>query len=139
MSDSSHDEGDLITGINITPLVDITLVILIAFIVTAQTNVRHAIPMDLPQATQSDEIQEILSVILQVNGPTLINGEEVLDDQGLQNIAALFAHDTSDARAVINADGDVPHKKVIHTLDILKQAGIVHVAFGISPTPENAP
>jgi biopolymer transport protein TolR len=36
-------------------------------------------------------------------------------------------------RAVINADGAVPHRRVLHTLDLLRTAGVVHVAFGAAP------
>jgi biopolymer transport protein ExbD len=41
-----------------------------------------------------------------------------------------------DVRAVINADGAVPHRRVIHTLDLLKQSGIERVAFGALPVEE---
>jgi len=42
----------------------------------------------------------------------------------------------AELRAVISADGAVPHARVIHTLDLLKQAGIVHVAFATSAESE---
>ena len=46
-----------------------------------------------------------------------------------------------DVRAVIHADGNVPHSRVIHTIDALKRAGLVRIAFGASqvPTPADAP
>lgn len=58
---AGHGNGDgMITGINVTPLVDITLVLLIIFIVTAKILVTPAVPLDLPQAARSEEVQLVL-------------------------------------------------------------------------------
>ena len=51
-------------GINVTPLVDITLVLLIIFIVTAKIIVTPAVPLDLPRAAHSEEVQVVFSVIV---------------------------------------------------------------------------
>ena len=60
---ASHQTHDgMITGINVTPLVDITLVLLIIFIVTAKIALTPAVPMDLPHATQSEAVQTVFSV-----------------------------------------------------------------------------
>ncbi len=132
-----HDNEDMITGINITPLVDITLVILIAFIITAHTNVQQVIPMDLPQASQSDDHQEILSVLIPSDGRILINGQEIANDQAFIAMVQQLRQDDDKLRAVINADGATPHNTVIHVLDLLKQSGVPQVAFGIQrPTTE---
>jgi biopolymer transport protein TolR len=134
----SAPRGDgLIAGINVTPLVDITLVLLIIFIVTAKIVVSPAVPLDLPHASHAEELQVILSVIVPAEGPTLVNGDPVLSDQALLEKARQALAGDVELRAVINADGSVPHRRVIHALDLLKTAGIVHVAFGA--VPEEAP
>jgi biopolymer transport protein ExbD len=127
------NNGGLITGINVTPLVDITLVLLVIFIVTAKIIVTPAVPLDLPHAAHGDQVQVILSVILPANGPTLVNGEPANDDAALRARAKEWQKKDPEVRAVINADGAVPHRRVLHTLDVLKSAGIAHVAFGIIP------
>jgi biopolymer transport protein ExbD len=135
---ASNSQNDrLITGINVTPLVDITLVLLIVFIVTAKIIVAPAVPLDLPRAAQSEEVQVIFSVIVPAKGPTLVNGESAAEDGVLLRLARAAAARDPELRAVINADGDVPHRRVIHTLDLLKQSGIARVAFGTLP-PEEA-
>jgi biopolymer transport protein ExbD len=126
----------LITGINVTPLVDITLVLLIVFIVTAKIIVAPAVPLELPRATQSEEVQVLFSVIVPAVGPTLVNGESAAEDDVLLRLAREAVARAPDIRAVINADGAVPHRRVIHTLDLLKQSGIERVAFGALPAEE---
>ena len=131
-------DEESITGINVTPLVDITLVLLIIFIVTAKIIVTPAVPLDLPHATQSEELQVVFSVIVPVSGPTLVNGEPAATDDAVRSLAReAFSKDPA-TRAVINADGAVPHRRVIELLDALKSAGIAHVAFGALPPDQTA-
>jgi biopolymer transport protein ExbD len=125
----------IIAGINVTPLVDITLVLLIIFIVTARIIVTPAVPLDLPRAAQSEEVQVVLSVIIPLTGPTLVNGAAA-DDATLLRRSQEAVAQNRDVRAVINADGGVAHRRVIHTLGVLKQAGVLHVAFGALPENE---
>ena len=137
MASSSQNNGGIIAGINVTPLVDITLVLLIIFIVTAKIIVTPAVPLDLPQASQSEQIQVVFSVILPATGATLVNGEPANDDATLVRLARDALANNAEVRAVINADGAVQHRRVIHTLDLIKTAGISRVAFGALP-PEDA-
>ncbi len=136
MASSSQNGNGIIAGINVTPLVDISLVLLIIFIVTAKIIVTPAVPLDLPRASQSEELQVVFSVIVPVNGPTLVNGEPAMNDDTLLRLAREALVKDPDVRAVINADGFVPHRRVIHTLDLIKTAGIARVAFGALPLEE---
>jgi biopolymer transport protein ExbD len=131
-SSSNSDNNGMITGINVTPLVDVTLVLLIIFIVTAKLIVSPAVPLDLPKAVTSEEVQVVFSVLLPKGGPTLVDGEPAPEDGQLLAKARNAAAGNAELRAVISADGEVPHSRVIHTLDLLKQAGVTHVAFATS-------
>ena len=79
-SSSGGDNGGLIQGINVTPLVDVMLVLLVIFVVTAKIIVTPAVPLDLPHAAHGEEVQVVLSIILPVRGPMLVNGAAVTDD-----------------------------------------------------------
>ena len=127
-------ETGIIAGINVTPLVDITLVLLIIFIVTAKIIVTPAVPLDLPQATKTEEVQVIFSVILPERGPVLVNGEAIPDDTSLASRARTAVGRDADLRAVIHADGAVPHRRVVAILDQLRNAGVAHIAFGAQPS-----
>jgi len=139
MAGASRENGSPIVGINVTPLVDIVLVLLIIFIVTAKIVVSPAVPLDLPKASRSEELQVVFSVVLPVRGGMLVNGDPVPDDGALVARAQESLARDPELRAVINADGAVPHRDVIHTLDLLKRAGITRVAFGALPEEEGRP
>jgi biopolymer transport protein ExbD len=137
-SGSSGGDGEIIGGINLTPLVDITLVLLIIFIVTAKLIVAPAVPLELPRAARTDEIQVIFSIAVPRQGPTLVNRVAVDGDaELLARIQAAVGRD-AEVRAVIDADGAVPHRQIIHLLDLLRQGGMERIAFGALP-PEPGP
>jgi biopolymer transport protein ExbD len=125
--------GGIIEGINVTPLVDIMLVLLVIFIVTAKILVLPVVPLELPQATKTDDVQVIFAVTMPVEGPVTVNGQVAADDQTLEGLAKQALARDPDLRAVIQADGGVPHRRVIHTLDRLRRAGLVKVAFATQP------
>ena len=136
MATAPTQGNGIIAGINVTPLVDIMLVLLVIFMVTMTVAAAPAVPLDLPRASQTEEVQVVFSVVMPAAGPTLVNGERATSD-------ALFARRAKDAlaqsphvRAVIAADGAVPHRRVIHTLDLLKAVGIARIAFGALPAED---
>jgi len=122
-----------ITGINVTPLVDITLVLLIIFMVTAKLVMSRALPMDLPKAATGGEVQQIFSLSLRADGSTQVDGVPTDGDEVVLRRAreALARH--AELRAVVQADGNVPHSRVMHELDVLRQAGMSRIAFAVLP------
>ena len=140
MASTPHSPGGgaIIAGINVTPLVDVTLVLLIVFVVTAKLIVAPVVPLDLPRATRTDQVQIVFSIVMPTTGPTLVNGEPVTNDQVLVRVAREALLQNPDLRVVIQADGAVPHRRVIHTLDLVGSAGIARVAFGALPPDEAA-
>jgi biopolymer transport protein ExbD len=132
---SSDRPNAPITGINVTPLVDITLVLLIIFMVTAKLVVSRSMPMDLPKAATGGTTQQVLAVGLQADGQLSVDGEGVGDDRTLVERARLAMAEHPNLRAVVQADGSAAHRRVIHVLDLLRQAGVVHVAFAVEQGP----
>src|SRR5687768_12724541 len=138
-SSSSGDDDGLISGINVTPLVDVTLVLLIIFMVTAKIIVSQGMPMDLPKAASGESLQTIFSVELAADGRTRVDSELVANDDAVGALAKTAHGRNKDLRAVIRADKKVEHGRVIHVLDLLKRAGIAKIAFAVSPNSENVP
>ena len=132
-SNQSGDDDGMVAGINVTPLVDITLVLLIVFMVTAKLIVSQSLPLDLPKAAKGQDIQMIFGVELHANGDMIVNGKKVATDEGLLPLAKDELAKTPDLRAVIRADTTVQHGRVIRVLDLLKQGGVSKIAFGVSP------
>ena len=137
-SSSNNDDGE-INGINVTPLVDITLVLLIIFMVTARIIVSQSLPMDLPKAAQGQQIQMVFGVELRANGEIAVDTKKLASDEAVFPLAKEAYAKNNDLRAVIRADTAVTHGRVIRVLDLLKQAGISKIAFGVSPTAPAAP
>jgi biopolymer transport protein TolR len=125
--------GAIIEGINVTPLVDIMLVLLVIFIVTAKILVTPAMSLELPKAVKTEEVQVVFAVGIPADGSTVVNGVRVRDDAELAGRAAAALASDRDLRAVIQADGTVPHQRVIHVLDVLRRSGMTKVAFATQP------
>src|ERR1700678_4487678 len=133
-----QDADEAITGINVTPLVDITLVLLIIFMVTAKLIVSQSLPLDLPKAANGQDIQMIFGVELHANADTVVNGKKLAGDDAVLPLAKEELARTPELRAVIRADTTVQHGRVIKALDLLKQGGVTKIAFGVSPVaPES--
>ncbi len=133
MAGGATNRQGIIAGINVTPLVDITLVLLIIFIVTSKIVVSSAVPLNLPQASQGQKVQVVFSVLLPSDGRLLVNGAPVATRDALEQHARSALEDDAKLRAVIQADGAVPHREVISVLDTLRRAGVTRIAFGALP------
>jgi biopolymer transport protein TolR len=133
---TSRSRSGAITGINVTPLVDVTLVLLIVFMVTAKLITGHkSISVDLPKARTGADAQEVFSVVLIMPTGLQVNGDILSDDDALLARATVAAKSAPEIRAVVKADGAVPHSRVMHALDQMRLAGISKVAFGVVPPP----
>jgi biopolymer transport protein ExbD len=135
---AGNDDDGMISGINVTPLVDVTLVLLIIFMVTAKIIVSQGMPMDLPKAASGEDVQTIFSVELAANGETRVDSAQVPNDEAVVPLAKEAKKKNDLVRAVIRADTKVEHGRVIHVLDLLKQSGISKIAFAVSPKSKTA-
>jgi biopolymer transport protein ExbD len=129
----AQESDEAITGINVTPLVDIVLVLLIIFMVTAKLIVSKSVPLDLPKAATGSDIQTVFSVVLAADGTTQVDSKTVPSDDVILGLAKAAHEKNPELRAVIKADSAVPHGRVIHVLDLLKQAQVAKIAFGVQP------
>lgn len=143
---NSQSAGGMISGINMTPLVDIMLVLLIIFLVTAKlaSSPPTAVPLELPKSATGEGVQLVFAVTLGRDGQTLVNSQPVTGDEDILPLAKAERAQHPDVRAVIQADGKVFHERVVHVLDLLSQAGIGQIAFSVlmvppTPTPTATP
>ena len=127
-------EGEYNSEINVVPLVDVMLVLLVIFMVTAKIIVSQGMPMDLPKSASGESMQTIFSVDLSLDGKARVDSKMVADDDGILPLARQAKAGNKDIRAVIRADKKVEHGRVIHVLDLLRQGGIAKIAFAVSPT-----
>jgi biopolymer transport protein ExbD len=134
MAGGTADADEAITGINVTPLVDITLVLLIIFMVTTKLVLNQTVPLDLPKASVgTSDVQVVFSIVMAADGRAFVDGKPVANDDAILTLGRDAGQAHPDMRAVIKADAAVTHGRVIHVLDLLKQAHINKIAFGVSP------
>jgi biopolymer transport protein ExbD len=132
------DSGRMITEINVTPLVDITLVLLIIFMVTTTYIVNPSIKVDLPKAmTGTDQTRTTLALTLTKDGQLYLNGDRSDEAQVLRQIAAELPKNP-DLQAIIAADKVVPHGSVVHIIDFVKRAGVRKFAINVDSVASSA-
>ncbi len=133
------EPAPIIAGINVTPLVDITLVLLIIFMVTASYIVSPSIKVDLPQAGSGGEQQRTsLALTLTAQGALFLNGAPSSDAALGQYVAGVLPR-TPDLQAVIAADRAVPHGAVVHLIDVVRRAGVRRFAINVDPGQARVP
>jgi len=140
------DEGRMITDINVTPLVDITLVLLIIFMVTTSYIVNPSIKVDLPRSTTgTEQSKSALALTIKVNGSLYLNGEPATES-GVEKYIRNTIASQPDLQALLAADKDVPHGRVVEMIDLVRKAGVRKFAINVEkagsavdPTEDNVP
>jgi biopolymer transport protein ExbD len=151
MAGNVGGEGeDEIVGINVTPLVDIVLVLLIIFMVTANMIVRETVEVDLPSPAVDQNEQEKppppVMVVMDKDANLFIDGVAVPQGDLLTKLKEAGKGDPK-ARAVIDADPDLNYANVVNLIDMVKEAGISKFALNLkkerpaegAPAPAPAP
>jgi biopolymer transport protein ExbD len=125
------DDDDLISGINVTPLVDVVLVLLIIFMVTATYIVRASIKVELPRTAQGGEAAgAILTVVLTRDGVVYLDGVRRSEDELVALAKQAVARD-GEVRALISADKGALHGSVVHLIDLVRGAGVTRFAIHV--------
>ena len=131
MAASVEEHDDEITGINVTPLVDITLVLLIIFMVTATYVVKEAIEVDLPRAASGGQtVGPTLAFALDREGKLYLDGAPATAQAARAAVRAAVAR-SAEARAIISADRAVSHGRVVEVIDLVKREGLTKFAIDI--------
>ena len=125
---SSSDEA--ITGINVTPLVDVVLVLLVVLMVTATYLASRSIPVDLPSGKTGEATTAPLTVSLTRAGQLYVDGALATEGELRQKLVQARQRDP-ELRAVIAADGAVPHRRVIGVIDLLRQEHVERFAINV--------
>jgi biopolymer transport protein ExbD len=137
MAASVGDDDDGINAINVTPLVDIMLVLLVIFMVASAYIVKDTIEVELPKASTGSESTDLtLSLVLDRDNQLYLNGmvaTEVEVAKACQDAVAK----NPDVQAIIAADEGVRHGRVIRLIDLIRINGLTKFAINVkSPKPE---
>lgn len=133
MGGGSQKRRGLITAINVTPLVDIMLVLLIVFMLTADLITSKSIEVELPQASSgAPAAATILPVTLTRDGRLLIDGQPASGDELRQAIREAVARDRA-TTVVIDGDKLVSHGRIVWVIDVVKTSGVASFAVNVDP------
>lgn len=128
MAQSTQRPGEMITSINVTPLVDVVLVLLVVLMVTSAYIASETLPLDLPRGSTGESSATTLAISIDRSGTLYLDGEPT-------DVASLRSNIVGDAntRAVIAADGETPHRRVVEIIDLLRGRGVSKYAIQIQP------
>jgi biopolymer transport protein ExbD len=125
-------EDEAIVGINVTPLVDIVLVLLVILMVTASYVAGLAIPMQLPRAATGEAVSRLFEVSIDAQGGVFVGGERV-DEAGLRARVRTARQRDAALVASISADEKAAHGRVLHIIDVLRQEWVTKFALDVEP------
>jgi biopolymer transport protein ExbD len=132
MAAQAANDDEMITGINVTPLVDITLVLLVILMVTASYVTSRAIPVELPKGATGEATPTTLTISIDKDGKTFLDAEVISEVALEAKIKAVHDADP-ETRAIIAADGRTTHSNVIHVIDLLRREDVTKFAINIDP------
>lgn len=129
---SSSDNETPISEINVTPFVDIILVVLIIFMVTTPIIMNPSVQINLPKAASGDETAPSqLNISIEQSGDFYLNGQKSTIEE-LSAYAKTESEKKPEIQAIISADKDVPHGRVIEVIDAVKASGVLKFAISIA-------
>lgn len=137
MAGGNHARGQAISAINVTPFVDIVLVLLVVLMVTSVQIVKSAIQVDLPNAASGgSSVDTTLNLVISDTGAWELDGEPTDTMKLTAFVKAELVKDPK-LQAVIAADKNVKYDSVVQAIDVVKSAGIKSFALNIQPgTPK---
>ncbi|HEX4918247.1 MAG TPA: biopolymer transporter ExbD [Limnobacter sp.] len=134
MSFGNYDDQQEMSEINMTPLVDVMLVLLIIFIITVPV-ITHSVKVDLPQATQEPtEVKpDVVTLTVNKDGSLLWN-DEALTLANLELRLQAAARQTKQPELRIQGDRSVEYEKVVQVMAAAQRSGIEKLGFVTEPT-----
>ena len=135
-------DDEAIVDINITPFVDIILVVLIIFMVTATYIVQESIKVNLPEAATGEATEDSsLAITIDAQGLLYMDGEPIDKPTLRAKISTerqLAQNNGADVVCLIGADHAVSHGEVVAIIDLVKQEGVSKFALNIEPVEEES-
>jgi biopolymer transport protein ExbD len=128
---SDGSDGEVISAINVTPFVDIVLVLLIILMVTSVHIVKASIQVDLPTAAAAgDGVDTTLNIVIESDGDMFLDGEPAGDEAIIARVKAEKAKNPK-LQAVIEADKGVIYDRVMHAINLVKTNGVTSFALNV--------
>ena len=123
-----------IVGINVTPMVDVVLVLLVIMMVSANYIVSQSLKVELPKAASSDESVASVAAVTVAKGGALYWNQEPVDEKALVARFKQAATQNPEINLIVSGDRSATHGDVVHVIDLAKIEGITHFAINVEAT-----
>lgn len=130
-----NNDDDPIVEINITPFVDIVLVLLVIFMVTAHVMVNRGIHLQLPKAASTEDLKSVknFQIAISADGKLMLNNKPVTLEQ-MKAILSQESHENKEKTIVtLTADKGVIYDTLVQVMDVLRLQGISNFALQLEP------
>jgi biopolymer transport protein ExbD len=123
--------GQIISGINVTPLVDVVLVLLIILMVSSTYIVAQTLKVQLPKTKSTDgQADKPTTIVVSKTGQLMLDEKPASEADVTAKLKQVIAADP-DANIVVSADKDTAHGQVVHIMDLCKEAGVTKFAINV--------
>jgi biopolymer transport protein ExbD len=120
-----------IVGINVTPMVDVVLVLLVIMMVSATYIVSQSLKVELPKAASSDESVASIAAVTVAKGGGLYFNQEPVDEAGLKGKLRAAVARNPEINLIVSGDRNATHGDVVHVIDLAKIEGITRFAINV--------
>ena len=139
MAAATQEEEEMISGINVTPLVDITLVLLIIFMATAHMIMHRSMNLTLPKVAHTDTAPtQTIQIVLEADKSVALNGQKATPQDLAYNLGQM-AHLDPALKVTVLADKRVGWGDVAGVLDIVRGAGVTRIATEVEQKSAREP
>lgn len=137
MASKTSDDDTVISEINITPFVDVVLVLLVIFMVTAGFIMNKGVKIELPEAATAERLknQTTFNILVTQTGSILLDGKPVTKEE-LQTRGQEAKKSSEKVVAMISADKAVIYSYVVGVMDSLRSVGISDFALQLEALPD---
>ncbi len=129
---NNNSDEEIMSSINITPLVDIFLVLLIIFMITSSVVDQKSIPVNLPKAAHAGtEAPKASGLLVDKNHRLFLDGE-LRDSSQIVDMLKLAVAVDGEHQVLIGADQDLPYREVVEVIDLIRGAGVRKYALKVT-------
>jgi len=135
-----HDDQEAsITDINVTPFVDVALVLMIIFMVTARLIVARGVEVEKPRSSVGAELKGTILITVDAEGAIWVKGERQPDRAAARARLTELAKADKEPKAVIAGDTKVAYGAIFAAIEVAKSAGIDSIALANDPLADKTP
>jgi len=125
------DDSDEIGYINITPMVDVLLVLLVIFMVTANFLKQESVNINLPKVGAADpNVAKSIQVALTKNGALFVEDTETTEDALVRKLSAESKY-RPNMRVTLSADERLSYGTIAHVMGLIRQSGVTRIALSV--------